>query len=275
MVSKLTKAVAAEAAIVIVAVSLAAVIPAGAPAISDVSIGWSGENRASDGRPGGKTPVEAPDNASVENRIYENPAGRTGENLRVEVSPGDGESAASYRLAGGKLRGGAASYSVDPANGEGIDPATVVRKVEEAFETWDGRTSRDLFDDAAMVVSGGSFERDGTNTVLFATMKWEEAIAKTGVWYDRETGAILEFDIVLNSNWNFGVKPGEKDEFIIDEYDLRAVLTHEVGHALGLGDLEGDGLSEMTMYMYAAPGSASKASLENGDVAGLHELYGK
>ena len=57
------------------------------------------------------------------------------------------------------------------------------------------------------------------------------------------------------------------------EMDFENIATHELGHAVGLGDLYDDKCSEMTMYGYASYGETNKRSLEDGDIAGIRALY--
>lgn len=56
--------------------------------------------------------------------------------------------------------------------------------------------------------------------------------------------------------------------------DLGNIATHEFGHGIGLADLYNDSASEQTMYGYADYGETKKETIEDGDRAGLKELYG-
>jgi hypothetical protein len=51
------------------------------------------------------------------------------------------------------------------------------------------------------------------------------------------------------------------------------ILTHELGHALGLEDLYSSSCNEETMYGYASLGENKKASLNIGDIEGVNRLY--
>ena len=82
-------------------------------------------------------------------------------------------------------------------------------------------------------------------------------------------------DIVLNAFHEWGIDPdGEGDEYTIDVFDVRNIVTHEAGHVTGLDDLSDDVYSELTMYAYSEEGETKKISLEIGDEAGCQALYG-
>ena len=55
--------------------------------------------------------------------------------------------------------------------------------------------------------------------------------------------------------------------------DFENIVTHELGHAVGLADLYTTSCSEQTMYGYAANGETKKRTLESGDITGVKQLY--
>jgi hypothetical protein len=93
------------------------------------------------------------------------------------------------------------------------------------------------------------------------------ALAITVLTYDSETGEILDADIVLNGIHPFSAEDGDARSF-----DLQNVLTHEIGHFLGLGEDTDD--SGATMYAYSELGETDKRVLHEGDVARVAQLYG-
>ncbi|MEZ4440405.1 MAG: matrixin family metalloprotease [Polyangiaceae bacterium] len=77
--------------------------------------------------------------------------------------------------------------------------------------------------------SGGN-----ANVIMFQDTKWryegtDNTLAKTTVTYDKETGEIFDADIELNHAYN-EFTTGD-DEVV---YDLQSILTHEMGHFIGL-----------------------------------------
>jgi predicted Zn-dependent protease len=54
--------------------------------------------------------------------------------------------------------------------------------------------------------------------------------------------------------------------------DFLSIAAHEVGHAAGMDHPE-NSCTEETMYAYAAYGETKKRDLNDGDVAGIRNLY--
>lgn len=94
-------------------------------------------------------------------------------------------------------------------------------------------------------------------------------IAVTLIWSNRVTKAIVEFDMVLDTDFRWG--NATEDSSVMD---LQNIVTHELGHGLGLGDVYQSAAWQETMYGYAANGETIKRSLYIGDITGIKKLYG-
>src|SRR3989344_3235650 len=113
---------------------------------------------------------------------------------------------------------------------------------------------------------------DGVNEIYFADIANSDAIAVTIVWgyfsgpiFARE---IIEWDQVYDDvdfSWN---NDGNSNDM-----DFENIVTHELGHSVGLGDLYSSSCSEQTMYGYATEGETKKRTLEQGDILGIRKLY--
>jgi hypothetical protein len=70
------------------------------------------------------------------------------------------------------------------------------------------------------------------------------AVAQTRIIYNKTTGEIIEADIVLNPRYAFSTNQA------FGAYDLQAIVTHEVGHALGC---DHSSIPADTMYASISP----------------------
>lgn len=124
----------------------------------------------------------------------------------------------------------------------------------------------------------GPLYRDGggnANTLMFV-QDWGErmydpaAFAVTTVWHRRSTGEILDVDVEVNERRGpYGICPegGCSDMRTVD---LENVLTHELGHYLGLAhSTEPDA----TMYASAIAGETIKRDLSADDAEGICAVY--
>jgi len=55
--------------------------------------------------------------------------------------------------------------------------------------------------------------------------------------------------------------------------DVQNIVTHELGHCAGMGDLYKTEASEETMYGYSQEGETKKRDLYEGDKNGISKLY--
>lgn len=94
---------------------------------------------------------------------------------------------------------------------------------------------------------------------------------------------IIEFDILYDTDFMWGDALNPPQNCSVNEtgeicvpvpvMDLQNIATHEIGHGLGLGDLDA-GCAEETMYGYSWEGDVQKRDLNAGDITGIHKLYG-
>lgn len=108
------------------------------------------------------------------------------------------------------------------------------------------------------------------NLVIFRDDVWPYpdrrfVIARTSITFDAQTGAIYDADIEVNSLQN---ELTTDDAFVIN--DLQAILTHEVGHFLGL---DHSGVEHATMRANYDLSNLGARTLSSDDQAGICSIY--
>lgn len=92
-------------------------------------------------------------------------------------------------------------------------------------------------------------------------------LAVTVSAFDPSTGELLDTDIYLNPSYAFDDLSRGSPRL---RYDLATVLTHELGHALGLGESEDPASA---MWPAIPPGRMTR-TIGDDDVAGVAAVYG-
>jgi hypothetical protein len=85
------------------------------------------------------------------------------------------------------------------------------------------------------------------------------------------SGEILGVDVLINANKNFSLLADGADEDGATAHDLGAVLTHELGHVLGLDESDAD--EHATMWPYVRAGEQHQRSLAVDDEEGVIAAY--
>lgn len=152
------------------------------------------------------------------------------------------------------------------------------RAVRASFDTWeqvDCSPFSFVETDPTHCLDVGLHQSAGNaNRIFLRTSDWiepdapwreEDQIALTSVFYDLDTGEILDVDIEVNAE-HFEITTLDE----APRTDLQNALTHELGHFIGLSHSE---VFQSTMYPNAADTETSKRSLEQDDINGLCALY--
>jgi MYXO-CTERM domain-containing protein len=101
------------------------------------------------------------------------------------------------------------------------------------------------------------------------------ALAITTVTFDSQAGRLVDADIEINDT-SFSFSTCDLDEASCRvAYDLENMLTHELGHVVGLDHPpSGDpGAFEATMFASTSEGAIDKRDLADDDIAGICTIY--
>jgi hypothetical protein len=165
------------------------------------------------------------------------------------------------------------------ADGTANIPMVQVRKVIAAsFVAWseldcEGEPATIAFaqlDDVGCHRTEYNEDSGNANVVLFQDTNWdydsvENNLAKTTVTFDPDSGEIFDADIEINHAFNqFTVS----DQNVV--YDLQSVVTHEVGHFIGLDHSD---LYEATMTPGYDEGTTELRTLDVDDIDAACAAY--
>lgn len=174
-----------------------------------------------------------------------------------------------YKLLGVKWKSLPVSYRINPTN-SGLTDGFVTNAISTSAETWDDATSSELFNDAYAIDYNAQYGvQNFENAIAFGDYPEANVIGVTSIWFMRKGKQIVEFDILLDTDYAWG--DATENPLVMD---LQNIATHELGHGVGLDDIYSEACSEVTMYGYSDYGETKKRTLETADVTGLRNMYG-
>jgi hypothetical protein len=172
-------------------------------------------------------------------------------------------------------------FSLQKNGTQSLDMTDVRVTIQKAFQAWSdvpcpnagGKFASMTFsqlDDVSCKKSQYNPQGQNVNVVIFRDDDWtykgiDGTLAKTSVTYDDRTGEIFDADIEVNAAFN-NLTVGDKNI----AYDLQAIVTHEVGHFIGMAHSPDP---DASMYASYAPGTTGPRKLNDDDVAGVCAVY--
>lgn len=151
---------------------------------------------------------------------------------------------------------------VNSENSQGSSESLIQSIANNSINEWNNFSSITLRKKATT-----SKNLENMNEIYFSNdpsiFNGSAVVGITQVAFNNETGAIVEADILLNYNFNFVLD----DQF--DKFYLGNVITHEVGHLLGLG--HGQVLGSTMFYTLLR----GQFKISDDDKSGIYSLYPK
>jgi hypothetical protein len=151
-----------------------------------------------------------------------------------------------------------------------ISNGSEFQAVQAAFQTWQNVSIANVSFQYMGTTAVPTVGQDGLSVVTFVDSSVPiglETVAAEFSFYTIDgTGnaTMQEADIALSTSLNFSTSAEA------GKYDIQSVVTHEVGHLLGL---DHSALLSSVMSPYPAPGQLDQRTLSYDDMAGLSEFY--
>jgi len=173
------------------------------------------------------------------------------------------------------------SYATNELGTQDLDPVDTRAIIKKTFQAWtdvpcpNGGIASMAFQEREPVTCKRSeYNKTGANlnVVLFQDDDWkyrgiDGTLAKTSVTYNDETGEIYDADIEVNTANNTVTISDDPRKI---QYDLQAILTHEVGHFIGIAHSLDDSAVMAPTY---SPGSIAQRKLSPDDVKAVCAVY--
>ncbi|MGH7898102.1 MAG: matrixin family metalloprotease, partial [Candidatus Binatia bacterium] len=154
----------------------------------------------------------------------------------------------------------------------GVSFGAVRGAVDRAFATWQNASSGGITFAFAGQSHGGSDGQDGQNTISWQDLSSSsDTFGQSIITFESSTGEIVDVDVELNGNFPFAVLPPEDNPFD-PRVDIQAVVTHEVGHFLGLAHENRMG-PQVVMFFSDTSGNTSHRTLTADDRNGVRSIY--
>lgn len=174
------------------------------------------------------------------------------------------------------------SYALSRAGSKYVSISEATAAAAEAFRVWQGVSCPgsgrppNIFVTEAFGLTGCNMHEYtknsvNVNVILFHDDEWphsqsEDAVGLTSTTYDERTGEIFDADIEINST----LPLSSSDVVPPDKYDLLSVLTHEVGHFLGLAHSLDPASTMQPIYEI---GTDAFRTLADDDIQGICAIY--
>lgn len=113
---------------------------------------------------------------------------------------------------------------------------------------------------------------DGQNIIAWGKTS-SNALAVTYTWYYPSTGLSAEEDTIFNKSYPWFWNASNTACTDSNSYDAQDILTHELGHWMGLNDIYTADYVNNTMYGYGSMGEVKKDTLTTGDIQGVQAIY--
>lgn len=140
-----------------------------------------------------------------------------------------------------------------------------------AFGQWMSATPTVNITKTAFNTTVNRAKYDGQNIIAWGRTQGT-ALAVTYTWY-YSSGLAAETDTIFNHKFPWYWSAANYMCTDANSYDAQDILTHEIGHWMGLDDAYTQPFVENTMFGYGSRGEVKKDTLTSGDIQGIQAIY--
>lgn len=168
----------------------------------------------------------------------------------------------------------AVTLRIDPSMHAYFRDIPVTSVLKHAAQAWAGLPNvPELLVSAGEPGPNGYDQRANASNGIYLVEDWrlaESSLAVTVATFETRTGKIVDTDILVNANHPFALL-ASGDDAPANDFDLHGVMTHEMGHVLGLG--ESFDVRMATMWPNVARGETHQRDLDEDDEKGVEVAY--
>lgn len=145
---------------------------------------------------------------------------------------------------------------------------------QNAFAQWSSNANGKVtFTEGTTSANRQSY--DGQNIVAWGRTSGT-ALAVTYTRYYSSNGLVVDVDTIMNQKFPWSWNGGNANVCPTNNaYDAQDILTHELGHWMGLDDEYSPAYTDNTMFGYGDRNEVKKDTLTNGDISAVKTIYPK
>ncbi len=147
--------------------------------------------------------------------------------------------------------------------------------VERSFDAW-STASGVNFSETTDTTNINRARYDGKNIIAWGRTS-ASALAITYTTYYVNSGIVVDVDTIMNKrypwSWTDQLISSNLNCAYANSYDAQNIMTHELGHWMGLNDYYESVYANHTMYGYGSKSEVKKNTLTEGDKDGIYDIY--
>lgn len=177
-------------------------------------------------------------------------------------------------LIGWHLKNGTTTYRLNQNSVPStVGPERFQNLAQQSFNTWWSGTdvNQSVSFQEGPNTSISRAVLDGQNIITWGRTSGS-ALAVTYTWYYPDTGIVAENDTIFNLKFPWAWSDSDTCAYQ-NFYDAQDILTHELGHWVGLLDEYTANFVNNTMYGYGSKTEVKKNTLTSGDINAVNRIY--